>query len=160
MGSRFRPPLGFKPQDSRADTPGTLRPPGRSVARVLTCVSQQSHPTRKDVDRADHIGVSLETTLHTSELGLRLPVVRTDMADRCGWCPAAERQPALVEEGLVQARLGPNVASRHIGCACRQLGLFSSLQVLNTHHRVVFADRGRELLQQVAAPIGDAGMSL
>ena len=31
---------------------------------------------------------------------------------------AAELRPALIEDGFVQAGLGPNIASRLLGCAC------------------------------------------
>lgn len=71
---------------------------------------------------------------------------------------AAELVPALIEDGFVQARLGPNISSRCIYRTCRRLGQVPYLQVLNTHHRVVLADRGRGLVQEVAAGIADAGM--
>lgn len=72
---------------------------------------------------------------------------------------AAEREPALVEDGLVQARLRPNVLARCFGAACRRLGHIPSLQVLDTHHRVVLADGGRSLVQVVAAGVADAGVN-
>ncbi len=71
---------------------------------------------------------------------------------------ATELEPALIENGLVQARLGPNLLPRLLGAACRRLGHVPYLQVLDTHHRVVLADRGRGLVQVVAAGIADAGM--
>ena len=55
---------------------------------------------------------------------------------------AAELGPALVEDGLVQAGLGPNISAWTFGCACRRLGHVPHLQVLDAHHRVVLADRG------------------
>ncbi len=42
---------------------------------------------------------------------------------------AAELEPALIENGLIQARLGPNVSSRGICRACRRLGHVPHLQV-------------------------------
>ena len=71
----------------------------------------------------------------------------------------AKLEPALIEDGLVQARLGPNVFSRRINRACRRLGHIPHLQVLDTHHRVVLADRGGALVQVVAAGIADAGVN-
>ena len=69
-----------------------------------------------------------------------------------------ELEPSLIKDGLVQARLGPNILARLPGCACRRLGQVPYLQVLDTHHRVVLADRGRGLVQVVAAGITDAGV--
>ena len=71
----------------------------------------------------------------------------------------AKLEPALIENGLVQARLGPNVSSRCIYRACRRLGHVPHLQVLDTHHRVVLADRGGALVQVVAAGIADTGVN-
>jgi len=133
----------------------------------------------ENIDRADQIGVFLETAFHTREPGLRLPVLCRHMA--AAWAGAArilwrygdqipatpcqfviqltaEFEPALIEDGFVQARLGPNVSSRRICRTCRRPGHVPYLQVLDTHHRVVLADRGRGLVQEVAAGIADAGM--
>ncbi len=55
---------------------------------------------------------------------------------------ATELEPALIEDGFVQAGLGPNVSSRLFGSTRRRLGHVPYLQVLDTHHRVVLADRG------------------
>src|SRR5690606_38618487 len=71
---------------------------------------------------------------------------------------SAELEPALVEDGFVQTGLGPNVLSRLLGGACRRLGQVPHLQVLDTHHRVVLADRGRGLVQVVAAGVADPEM--
>jgi hypothetical protein len=65
---------------------------------------------------------------------------------------------SLDEDELVQARLGPNVCTRLLGCACRRLGHVPYRQVLDTHHRVVVADRGRGLAQKVSAPVVDTGV--
>lgn len=72
---------------------------------------------------------------------------------------ATELEPTLVEDGLVQAGLGPNILARPLGCACRRLGHVPYLQVLDTRHRVVLADRGRGLVQVVAAGVADAGVN-
>src|SRR5690625_790567 len=72
---------------------------------------------------------------------------------------AAELEPALIEDGLVQAGLGPNVFSRLFDAACCRLGHIPYLQVLDTHHRVVLADSGCGLVQVVAAGVADAGMN-
>ena len=71
---------------------------------------------------------------------------------------AAELEPALIEDGLVQAGFGPNVFPQRICRACRRPGHVPYLQVLDTHHRVVLADLGRGLVQVVAAGVADAGM--
>src|SRR5690554_5837088 len=71
----------------------------------------------------------------------------------------AELEPALIEDGFVQSGLGPNVSSRGICRACRRLGHVPHLQVLDTHHRVVLADRGRGLVQVVAAGVADTGVN-
>src|SRR5690606_28949607 len=94
----------------------------------------------ENVDRADHIGVVLITASHALESGLRLAVVGSHMAAartgsaRVRWrhCTqpaalprqlviqlAAELEPAWIEDGLVQAGLGPNVSSRLFGSTCR-----------------------------------------
>ena len=114
-----------------------------SVHRVLPFVPKHLHPTGKDVDRADHIGVFLEAAFHTLELGLRLAIIRRHVAaGRAGAAGvlrrngnevsavplefvvqlATELEPALVEDGLVQAGLGPNILARRLGCACRRPG--------------------------------------
>src|SRR5690606_19382819 len=48
---------------------------------------------------------------------------------------------------------------RRIYCACRRPGHVPHLQVLDTHHRVVLADRGRGLVQEVAAGVADPEMN-
>ncbi len=133
----------------------------------------------ENVDRADQIGVFLEAAFDAQKPGLRLAVVRRHMAARrahprrvlrrhddemsAGPCQlvvqlSAELEPALVEDGFVQAGLGPNVLSRLLGGACRRPGHVSHLQVLDAHHRVVLADRGRGLVQEVAAGVADTGV--
>jgi hypothetical protein len=42
----------------------------------------------------------------------------------------------------------------------RQLGHVPHLQVLDTHHRVVFVDRGRGFVQEIAGGVADAGMDM
>lgn len=94
----------------------------------------------ENVDRADQIGVFLETAFDAQKPCLRLAVVRRHMAAGrarprrvlrrhddempAGPCQlviqlAAELEPALIEDGFVQAGLGPNVSSRLFGSTCR-----------------------------------------
>ena len=83
VGSCLRPLTQFYPQIIRAEAGRS--PASISVGRVLPFVSQQLHPAREDVDRADHIGVVLKPTFHALEPGLRRSVVRRDMtAARAG----------------------------------------------------------------------------
>ena len=82
---------------------------------------------------------------------------------------AMELESALTEDRLVQIRFSatsphftrtcPNVSSRRLYRACRRPGHVARLRALNTHHRVVLADRGRELVQIVATSVTDARMS-
>jgi len=69
-------------------------------------------------------------------------------------------QPFLVEDGLVQTRLGPNVLARFLGVARRRPGHVPHLQVLDTRHRVVFADRDRGLVQEVLPGVADPGVDV
>src|SRR5690625_8030042 len=70
---------------------------------------------------------------------------------------AAELEPALIEDGLIQPGLGPNVSSRLFGSTCSGPGHVPYLQILDTHHSVVLADRVRGLLQEVVADGADTG---
>src|SRR5690625_4528330 len=70
---------------------------------------------------------------------------------------AAELEPALIENGLVQAGLGFHVFSRYGNGARSGLRHIPNLQILDTHHRVVLADRGRGVVQEVAAGVADTG---
>jgi hypothetical protein len=95
---------------------------------------------RQNIDCADHIGVVLETAVDTQKLRLRLSVLCRDMAAgrtsptgvlrRHDHQPATgplefivqlptELEPALIEDGFVQARPGPNIFARCFGIACR-----------------------------------------
>lgn len=117
--------------------------------------------------------------LHALEAGLRLAVFGTDVtATRAGsagvvrWhchqhppVPSqfvfelpSELEPALIQDGFVQARLGTNIFSWRI-CRTRcRLGHVFDLQGLDAHHRVVLADRGRGFVQVVFAAISNAGV--
>jgi len=72
----------------------------------------------------------------------------------------AELEPALIENRLVESGLGLAVAPRR--CSTSRCGLahIAHLQILDTHHRVVLADRGRGLVQVVAADIADLLVAL
>lgn len=71
---------------------------------------------------------------------------------------SSELEPSLIEDRLVQTGLGPNLLTRLFGAACRRFGHVAYLQILDTHHRVVLADRGRGFVQVVAAAVADAGV--
>jgi len=71
-----------------------------------------------------------------------------------------ELEPPLIEDGFIQARFGFHVTPWRIAAACCGLGHVPYLQILDTHNRVVFADCGRGLVQEVAASIGDARVNL
>ena len=122
VGSCFRPPLWVDPQAIRACPP---------------LLSPDFHPARPDVvHRANQIGVVLEATFHTPELSLRLPVVRRHTAAAQAGAArvlrrhrhqptappyqlvvqlAAELEPTLIEDGLVQTSLGGHVSVRLFG---------------------------------------------
>jgi hypothetical protein len=84
----------------------------------------------ENIDRADPIGMVLEAAFNAGEPLLCLPVLRRDMValrtsparilrrheDQLTPVPgqlvlqlAAELEPTLIEDGLVQAGLGPNI---------------------------------------------------
>src|SRR6202041_1110657 len=62
--------------------------------------------------------------------------------------------PALVEDRSIQAGLGPHLASRTLPAASRRARQLAYPKILDTHHRVVFADRGRGLVQIIPTCIG------
>jgi hypothetical protein len=87
----------------------------------------------ENIDRADPIGVVLEAAFNTGEPFLRAPVLGRDMValrtsparilrryeDQLTPVPgqlvlqlAAELEPTLIEDGSVQAGLGPNILTR------------------------------------------------
>src|SRR5579863_9165971 len=87
----------------------------------------------ENVDRADPIGVFLEAAFNAGEPFLCRPVLRRDMValrasparvlrrydDQFSTVPgklvfqlAAELEPTLIEDGFVQAGLGPNLLAR------------------------------------------------
>ena len=70
----------------------------------------------------------------------------------------AELKPALIEDGFVQAGLGPNVSARILDIAFGRLAHIAHPQVLNAHHRVVLADSGCGLVQIVTPGVADTGM--
>jgi len=79
----------------------------------------------------------------------------------------AEHAPALVQDRLVQARFGFDVAPWLVLGAFGRAGHLRNLQVFDHDDRVVFADLGRLLMQKILAAIGnsdvergDAGLML
>ncbi len=133
----------------------------------------------ENVDRADQIGVFPETTSHVLEPGLRPPVAGRHVAAQRA-CPArvlgrrgdeipamarkrviqfaAELKPALAEDKLVEVRPGRDFLARLFDRTCRRPGHSPHLQVPDTHHRVVRADRGCGLAQKVVAGFADTGV--
>jgi len=116
----------------------TLGPCGLGAADILSTGGNAVSP-RQDIQGADDIGVFLVAALHTSECRLRLAVVRMDMpagrtrpagvvrwhSDKPASRPrqlvvqlSAELEPSLIENGFVQAGLGPNVFTRLLDAAC------------------------------------------
>ncbi len=109
---------------------------------------------RQYVDRPHHIGVGLVATGHAPEDGLRLAVLCIHMA-ALGACPAgvpgidsdqlaaapgqlifelaAELGPALIQDGLVQARLGLDVLSGLLRSPLGRGAHVPDLQVLDHH---------------------------
>jgi hypothetical protein len=71
---------------------------------------------------------------------------------------AVEFEPVLVEDGLVQSRLGPNALARLLGAAGSRLRYVFDLQILDADHRVVLADGVRGLVQVVLSDVADAGV--
>lgn len=136
--------------------------------------------SRQYVDRAYYIGVFLVAALDTGKSCLCLPVLcrhmpaaRTCAARVVRWhgdehSPRplqlvfqlpSEFMPALVEDALVQPRLGPNIFTRLLDIAGRRLGHVPHLQILDAHHSVVLADGTRGLVQVVASGVADSGMN-
>ena len=64
--------------------------------------------------------------------------------------------PTLIEDRLVESRLGPDACARLLLRAARRCRHMDHLQILDAHERVVFADRGRELVEVVMTGAGDA----
>lgn len=151
--------------------------PDRSVCRVRPVASHEGHPTRKDIECADQVGMILIATLHAQKPGLcpsilfrNMPTGWTGLARMMRWHgqqhPAVPRQfivqlptefaPSLVEDGSVQTGLGPYVLSGSFDRACRGRGHIPHLQVLEHHHRVVFANGRRGLVEEIMADMRHA----
>src|SRR5487761_1057327 len=128
---------------------------GRSLSAGCNAV-----PPRQDIDRPDQIGVLAVSALETAELRLCSSVRRFPMPARRAlpagvvrWHEdeetaiprqlvfelAAKLEPPLIEDRAIQARFGPNVSTRSIAAASRGPGQVAHPQVLDAHHRVVFA---------------------
>ena len=145
---------------------------------IVLPLFKQCLATAKHIDRANQIGVFLESAFDVPELRLRLAVIRRYMiAARTGAAGIAcrhrnqessapgqrviqltpEREPALIEDRLVQAGFCPHVPARLFGIARRRLRHRPHLQVFETDNRVVLADCVRRLVQEVFADVADAG---
>src|SRR6202162_6341806 len=62
--------------------------------------------------------------------------------------------PALVEDGSIQAGLGPHLAPRTLHAASRRARHVAYPKILDAHNRVFFADRGRGFVQIIPTCIG------
>src|ERR1700722_15134216 len=62
--------------------------------------------------------------------------------------------PALVEDRSIQPGLGPHLAARTRDAASRRVRHVAYPKILDTHNRVVFADRGRGFVQIIPTCIG------
>ena len=150
-------------------------------ARAFLSTGCNAVSPRQYIHRADDIGVVGVSTVHTLELGLCLPILSCHMPTsgtrlarvvRRDWneYPAIpvelvfqlspELEPALIENGPVQPRLLRYVFPRLLGISFARLGHIPNLQVLDRHHRVVFTDGGRALMQEVAPGIANAGVDV
>lgn len=150
-------------------------------ARAVLSTGCNAVSPRQYIHCADHVGVFLVTTIHTRKPGLRLPVLFGNMpAGRAGLAGvvrwhgneypavpvefvfqlAAELEPALIENGLIQPRLGGYFFPRFFGIAFARLAHVAYLQVLNRDHRVVLADGGCALVQEVTPCVADAGVDV
>ncbi len=150
-------------------------------ARAFLSTGCNAVSPRQYIHRADDIGVVGVSTVHTIELGLCQPVLSCHMPTsgtrlarvvRRDWdeypaIPAElvfqlspELEPALIENGPVQPRLLRYVFSRLLGISFARLGHIPNLQVLYRHHRVVFTDGGRALMQEVAPGIANASVDV
>src|SRR3984957_8129653 len=160
---------------------GWFRPSLTTQARAVLSTGCNAVPPRQDIHCADHIGVVLVTTTYTLEMCLRLPILcchppagRTGPARVLWWhgyqhsaIPAqlvlqlaTELEPTLIQNGFVQTGLGSNMLARFLSVAFARSGHILHLQVLYTHHRVVFADRGRGLVQEVAPSIANSDVDV
>jgi len=61
----------------------------------------------------------------------------------------AKFSPPLVEDGLVESGFLPDVPTWLFDSAGGRSGHIAYLEILDDNHRVVFADGGRGLMQQV-----------
>ena len=133
---------------------------------------------RQNVQSTDDIGVFRVTAFDTGEFFLRGPVFRTHVSTSrartaCIRGGTATSQPPFQASLYSNCRLNSNHPWSRMALFRPDLartflpgasmlpaadGHIPNLQVLDTHHRVVFADRGRGLVQVVAASIGDARM--
>jgi hypothetical protein len=158
---------------------GWFRPSLATQTRALPSTGDNAVSPRQNINCADHIGVVFVATAYAFEMRLRWPIFGCHpiavgtRAARVVWrhrdqhCTipvhlvlqlAPELGPALVENGFVQARFGPNMLTCLLRVACCRAGHIAHLQVLDTHHRVVLADRGSGPVQVGAANITDTSV--
>src|ERR1700730_8553640 len=68
--------------------------------------------------------------------------------------------PSLIENGAVQPGFLPDPLTVLLACPLRTPGHVPDLHILNTDERVVFADRGSALVQEVSTGVGDLRVNL
>ena len=150
-------------------------------ASAFLSTGGQAQSALQNIDCADDIGVLLESTLDAVKLRLGGAVLARDvLAGRTGLAGVMrghgdelspvprqlvlelppELVPPLIEYGFVEPRLGPDVSPRRLGRAPGRSAHVPNFKVLDAHDGVGFADRGRGLVQEVLADMGDAAVDL
>jgi hypothetical protein len=129
------------------------------------------------------IGMMAVSTLNASKQGLLLAIVRrnvstfgirTSLRTIAGIRPPhdaptpglfvfqhpAKSVPALIENRLVEASFRTYLATRIFDRASCRLGHITNSQVLEIDRRVVFADVGRKLVEEILPTVGDSDMQV
>src|ERR1700675_4388993 len=135
---------------------------------------------RQNIDRSDMIGIVFVPARHARKerLGLavltgyvaaaraRLARVRRWNSDKLPAVPSGfifelttEFAPALVQNGFVQALLLRYFSARCFKRSRCRLRHVANLQVLDTYHRVVFADLCRGFVQKVVSGVRNAAVN-
>ena len=138
-------------------------------------------PSPSYIDGSDQIGVRLEAAGDAAEsrtagptVGRHVTAFRARGARVAGrhqyqhapvpvrlvFQLAAKLAPSLIQNGLVENRLGLHVPTRFIPRPPRRTRHPFHLQILQAHHRVVLADGVGDLVQVVGSDVGDPGVDL
>ena len=136
-------------------------------------------PSRQNIDCADDIGVVFISAFNTQKPLLCPAIGSTDTAALWAdstsilWCDSNEDTtapgqlvcelpakfgPALIQNGFIQPGLRLNISPRIFDASCRRSAHITHLQILNTHHRVVFAYGGCGLMQKIPTAVTYTGM--